>query len=126
MAKSTMYLSGLLVGGAIAGTTVLLSSPETKEKLQDELSIYKETMRKNYQDIKHDLQELIYIGEELKEKAVAFLNEQLPDVMDRIRLFIDELKPQLIELKEYILELQQQVLELSQQLRDWTRKTIAD
>ncbi|MCD8511193.1 MAG: hypothetical protein LRY73_15855 [Bacillus sp. (in: Bacteria)] len=121
MAKSTMYLTGVLIGGAIAGTTIIFTNPEMRARFEDELFIYKETMARNFQDIKRDLQELVYIGEELKEKALSFLNERLPEVMERLRQFIDEVKPQLMELKEYVYELQQYLGKLQEHMNSWTK-----
>ncbi|MDQ0254219.1 gas vesicle protein [Evansella vedderi] len=121
MAKSSTYLCGVLIGGTIAGTAVLLSSPNSSQRFREEISLCKDVMIDNFQGLKRDLQELVYIGEELKEKALSFINDKLPDLVSRIKQFSEEIQPHLYEMKGYLLYLQQIVIDLKNRIQNWDK-----
>lgn len=121
MSKSSSYFLGVLIGGSIAGTAIFLTNPNSGERLREEMSLCKDTMLENFYGLKNDLQELLYIGEELKEKALGFINERLPELVSRLKVLREEMEPHLLEMKEYLVQLQQLVVDLKNRIQNWDK-----
>ncbi|MDG5786408.1 hypothetical protein QA612_02820 [Evansella sp. AB-P1] len=114
--SKTSYLYGFIIGGTIASATTLLTTTKPGEAFRNDLVSFQQEFLTNWNSLKKDISELLIKAKDLKETTIRYINEKLPEIMDRIHMFKDELKPHLIEIKEQVFQLQHIVENLRETL----------
>ncbi|MBU9712649.1 hypothetical protein [Evansella tamaricis] len=112
------YVWGVILGGAIAGSTAYYLTPDAQEKITNCITKTKDMIITNWQSLRNDLQEFLSISMEMKETAIKLWHEKLPQIRERVHQFQEDMKPYLSEFKEILLELQQLLQKIQKQLQE--------